>query len=319
MTDSKSNVERKTVLLVSKKHRKKPGKIRFRWACIPLLCIVLFGACASAPKYHSIERPVHFLPGSSQLIGKMNAGSNRKLFSEIAKGFLSAEGDTEQALQRAENVFFAYNISKDNRKIVSLIIQGKFPKSITTALIQKEEGWSKHEGEVPWWSNAETGMQIAVPERNMIFISTGLMGEMIARYVSVQPRSIVYEVLKEIEVSDLVLYLGDPASGFMEGLPVDTKKFPLSSLWFTLYRSGSDYYMSGVFMLNNKKQANAMAMLSKIFMVGWFRQHKLSSVDELKENMQIKALGDSVRISGISLDDSEVLRLLFSFLPEESF
>jgi hypothetical protein len=289
----------------------------------PIAAFLLF-SCASAPEFISEERPVHFLPASSQVLGKINAVSNEALFGEIIGVFLGGENtpgeaaELRKALGRTENVYFAYNRTKAGMKAdFSIIIQGRFPKGITESLIKKEEGWEKQSSDPVWYKNALTGLEFAVPEKGLIFFSTGLLEEMLLRFVSRRPADIAYEALKEFEVSDIVLYVGDPASGLLEGLPVDTGKFPLESIWFALFTSGFEYRLSGVFLLTDEKKAQAMAMLSKILMIGWFRQNKLGTMEELKEQLSIAAAGASVRISGVYLDDAEVLRLLFSFLPED--
>jgi hypothetical protein len=289
----------------------------------PVAAFLLF-SCASSPEFTSVERPVHFLPDSSQVLGKINAVSNEALFHEIISLFVGGENtpgeaaDLQKALGRTENVFFAYNRTQPGMKAdFSIIIQGRFPKGITESIIKKEEGWEKQSSAPAWYKNARTGLEFAVPEKGLIFFSTGLLEEMLLRFASRRPAGIAYEALKEFEVSDIVLYIGDPASGLLEGLPVDTGKFPLKSMWFTLFTSGFEYRLSGVFVLTDGKKAEAMAMLSKILMIGWFRQNKLGTMEELKEQLSIAAVGASVRISGMYLDDAEVLRLLFSFLPEE--
>ena len=284
---------------------------------------ILVLSCASAPEYVSVERPVHFLPADAQLIGKINAESNEVLFREIIGVFLSGgnfdgqEADLQKALSRTENVFFAFSRGQAGNSGFSIIIQGRFPRGITESLIKKEEGWEKQSSSPAWYRNTLSGLEFAVPERDMIFFSTGKLKEMLTRHAAGRPAAITYEALKEFEVSDIVLFLGNPASGLLEGLPVDTGKFPLSSMWFSLFKSQAGYRFSGVFLLSDEKKASAMAMLSKILMVGWFRQNKLGTMEQLKEQLEITPQGASVRITGIYLDPPAVLRLLFSFLPEE--
>lgn len=281
-----------------------------------LVIIFATASCATAPERQSLERPVHFLPSASIVLGKINAKENGELFNKIIETLLPEDTDIGKAFERTENVFFSYNTKGVDKKIISIVVQGRFPKGITKAFIKKGDGWEKRKGEVPWWHNTRNGMQVAVPEGNLIFLSGGLMPEMIERYLSGAPKKIDYEALKEIEVSDLVLYMSDPASGFIEGLPVDTGKFPLTSLWFTLFKRNESYLMSGVFVLTDEKQAKAMAMLSKIFMVGWFRQNKLSTIEALKETMKIEPVKSSVRMYGVYLDTEEVLRMILSLVPE---
>ena len=302
-------------------------------AAVTVFLSVLMLSCASAPEFVSVERPVHFLPDNPQMVGKMNAVSNEVLFSEIIGTFLSGgffnDGDMtdnlsgndeglQKALGRTENVFFAFNNPENGgERIFSLIIQGKFPRGITESMIKKEEGWEKQSSSPRWYKNTISGMEFAVPEKNMIFFSTGKLDEMLRRYTSGSRAQISYEALKEFEVSDIVLYVGNPASGLLKGMPVDTEKFPLSSMWFTLFQSRDMYRLSGVFLLSDEKKAKAMAMLSKILMVGWFRQNKLGTMEELKEQLVIAAAGASVRLSGVYLDSAEVMRLMFSFMPED--
>lgn len=296
----------------------KKRNVRAAAAAAAVIFIFLLFSCAGGPEVVSTERPVHFLPDDSQILGKIDTAANSELFTELILSLMPGEEELGRALERTENVYFTMHAGdSEGESLVSFIIQGKFPKGLTESAIKKAEGWERRKGIIPWWENSITGMQFSVPEKNLIFFSRGKLEEMLSHYFSGRIKPLSYEVLKELEVSDLVLYMGDPGAGLLKGLPVDTDKFPLKALWFTLFRDERGYRLSGVFLLSDEKQSKAMAMLSRIFMVGWFRQNKLGTMEELKESMEINAIGNSVRIGGIILDADEVLRLIFSFIPKE--
>ncbi len=318
------NAAMKSVSSISKKPntRKRVGIKRrtglLFFAAAAVCGVLLFSAagCRSTRAYIPERSMAGYLPQDSPIIGKIDVENNRELFTRIAGGFLGAEEELKPVFERTAAVLFAAEISGGGMLETFLIVQGDFPRGITSSIISGNDGWEKHfSGRMPWWENKTDKVQIAVPERGIIFVAPSGIERMLERYRNSLPAAFNREVLHEMEVSDLVIFLQKPAETLLGDFPVDLEKFPLKSLWFTMIKSMEQYDLFGAFLLGTEEEAKKMAMFSRILLVGWIRKNNLGDISKLKETLSVEPLGNYVRVSGLPLAPEAAERFIFSFFP----
>ena len=313
----------KSVSSISKKpNPRKGGGIKRRIGRLffaAAVCGVLFFSAAGcrSTKASIPERGMAgYLPQDSPIIGKIDVENNRELFTKIAAGFLEAEEELKSVFDRTDAVLFAAEISSGGMLEPFFIIQGDFPRGMTFSMISGDDGWEKNfYGRMPWWENKTDRLQIAVPEGGIIFVAPSGIERMLERYRDSIPAAFNSEVLHEMEVSDLVIFLQKPAETLVGDFPVDLEKFPLKSLWFTMVKSMEQYDLSGAFLLGTEEEAKMMAMFSRILLVGWIRKNNLGDISKLKGTLTVEPKGNYVRVSGIPLEPGAAERFLFSLLP----
>lgn len=292
------------------------GRLFFGAAAVCGVLLFTAAGCRTTRAYIPERSMAGYLPQDSPIIGKIDVENNRELFTEIAAGFLGAEEDLKSVFDRTAAVLFAAEMSGGGMLETFFIIRGDFPRGMTFSIISGNDGWEKHfSGRMPWWENKTDRMQIAVPERGIIFVAPSGIERMLERYRKSIPADFNSEVLHEMEVSDLVIFLQKPAQTLLGDFPVDLEKFPLKSLWFTMIKSMEQYDLSGAFLLGTKEEAKKMAMFSRILLVGWIRKNNMGDISKLKETLTVEPKDNYVRVSGIPLEPGAAERFIFSLFP----
>lgn len=311
----------KNATLILKKFNRRKKGLHILFTAAVLFGLFFAAGCKSTETFVSERSLFGYLPQESSITGKIDIENNRELFTRIVAGLLGAEEELTPLFDRTAAVLFAAELSHNKVINTYFIIQGNFPRGITSSIISSDEKWEKNfYGTIPWWENKEEQIQIAVPARGIIFAaSEGTEGEgiegMLERYRDPFPPAVNREVLHEMEVSDFVLYLRDPAETLLGDFPIDLEKFPLDSMWFTMLQSQNIYHLSGAFLLGTAEEAKKMAMFTRILLVGWIRKNDLGEMGKLKETLMVQPRGNYVRISGITFDQGAAERFILSLLP----
>jgi len=197
---------------------------------------------------------IGMLPPESYIIVKVDMQSNRKTLEKL---FISLDNEKEEKILRriVEKTDFIYaslsspenKISGEERPELSLVAIGSYPKAAINCNLSGDKEWGKGEKGEIWWQHKTTGFQVAVPQKHLLLLSTGKVEGMLARTGGERNYNIPEEVEKELEVSDIVLYMPEPGGVKMSGVSADIGNLPIKDFWITLLLVNEEYIGSGVF------------------------------------------------------------------------
>ncbi len=307
----------KRVLLPLKRHSHGKGRGRnaVSAAAALFLALSLF-SCATAPKEAPALKALGLLPGNALVTGKIEAADNLELIDEVLGRTVLGNEELQRILGRTETLFFSMDETGSGKTVLYGVLIGDFPKNFTTSVIAAEEGWEKQWGKTPYWEHRVTGAQIAVPQGRIVLFSTGDIERLIGNYRNGAAPDMVYEAAREFGISDLVLYITAPSRFLLSGFPLDPEQFPMKKLWFSLLRIKDDYYLDGVFILDTEENAQRMALLSRILIVGWIKQHGLADLKEIKNTLTIETERTYVRLSGIRMNLGGAASFIDILIPD---
>lgn len=291
--------------------KRTPLTLLFFAAALP---VFLLGSCASAPERLTPEGWVDLLPAGTDVIVKADVNRTGPLAESLLALFLPGEEQAKNRnilVERTETLYAGIEMNPLEPPRLNAVALGRYPKSAVTGGLGRDPRWVRTKYTVDWWSNLDTGMELSIPKPGLILVSQGRVAGMIdASLRGPGQDRLIREIEEEFKVSDLVAYMPDPAAILAEKLPIDPKKFPLRAMWFTAMRLGSEFRIYGVFATTEEKSARKLAAVAKLLIVGWMRSNGLLDITSLRENLDVTADGEYVRISGLFLDDEEMLRLI---------
>mgnify|MGYP006294148821 CR=1 FL=1 len=279
-----------------------------------ILLLLLLGSCASAPDRVTSEGWVDLLPADADVIMKADVSRTGPLAESLLALFLSGEEQARNRnilVERTESLYAGIEMNPLKPPRLNAVALGRYPKSAVTGGLKRDPRWVRTKYTVDWWSNLDTGMELSIPEPGLILVSQGSITGMIDASLNGPGKDrLIREIEEEFKVSDLVAYIPEPGAILAEKLPIDPKKFPLRSMWFTALRIEEEFRIYGTFAVSDEKNARKLAAVAKLLIVGWIRSNGLLDITSLRENLEVSADGGYVRISGLFLDDEEMLRLI---------
>jgi hypothetical protein len=279
-----------------------------------VLAALLFGSCATAPEGVGPGEWVDLLPEGTDVIVKAEVSRTGPLAESLLALFLPGDEQAKNRnilAERTETIYAGIEMNPLGPPRLNAVALGRYPKSAVRGGLKRDPRWVRTKYTVDWWSNLDTGMELSIPEPGLILVSRGgITGMIDASLKGPGEDRLIREVEEELEVSDLLAYIPDPGAILAEKLPLDPKKFPLRSMWFTALRIEGEFRIYGVFATSDEKIARKLSAVAKLLIVGWMRTNGLLDIASLRENLKVGADGPYVRISGLYLDDEEMLRLI---------
>ncbi|MEW5814364.1 MAG: hypothetical protein AB1798_03075 [Spirochaetota bacterium] len=275
-----------------------------------LAAIFLLFGCASVPRLPPFEESIDFLPDDCSMYLKIDVRKNTNI---VKKLLVSAMGESllEFALKRTDTFFAGLKLSGNGNSIFYLVARGNYPKGALELKLGSDKNWKKVKGLLQFWNNSNTGIELAIPQSGMIWVTNESVEKIGQRYQGHSRIKMPEELRREFGVSDIVLFIPKPGKETLLQLPVDSGQFPLKAVWFTfLHTRGEFYTVYGVFEMASEKDAVLLAGLSKLMLVVWMRKEGIGDIKTLPRSVEIKVDGNYVRIGGIVLAEDDLYKII---------
>ncbi len=318
-------------------------------SCIPILLLLLAG-CATAVKQLPGEYYIGMMPEESSYLLKIDVRNNRSLTELLLQPSLNGEALPSQLVDRISNAYMAVQPASSSASspfaapVISLTATGQFPTGIISTNLDRENEWEKRSNHITYWYNKKLLLELALPERNLLCLSTKNVGAMVDRYNKRKTMRIPEEVRREFDISDVVVYIPDPgadmlAQGGGAGAVGFNADLPIDAVWITLFSPVEDtkrsetaqnsnhaelsYDVALVFKVADPSKTKQLTLISRLFIVAWMKQADIGDISTLREKISITAGGDHVRIEGLELTVAEIAKGIGSLpfgpaVPESS-
>ena len=272
--------------------------------------LLLLASCATLPPPRSSEEMLGALPPESTFFASVNVDPDSELMLAVLDRAGLKSRTVEQFWERTERLFAAVQLSPAGPPAISAISMGSYPLSLIRFQLNTSKEWKKVKSDTVYWQHRQENLQIAVPERNLILISSGSMERILHRLKNPLPMPIPGEVIEAMESSSLVIYFPVlPTTAEMQNLPIQT-------VWLSLLRNrDSDqdgglesYDLKAVFFLSEEKNPRILAMLFRLLVMIMMRSAEIDNVASRLKAMEITVDEASVRLSGLNLSVEELLR-----------
>lgn len=163
-----------------------------------VLVLLFFAGCKTVPSAAEMADPVDFLPDDADIYFRIDASENQTLLNAIVEKYVPAmaESDRQKLINMLHTVYVAQNTET---KQIFVAAKGSFP-SFKSLAFTKKNGWKEVKNNMSWNVPGDTsgkrikasyiqyihesGMEIAFPEKNLVFFSNGSIIRMQDKHVS---------------------------------------------------------------------------------------------------------------------------------------
>lgn len=162
-----------------------------------VLVLLFFAGCKTVPSATTMADPVDFLPDDADIYFRIDARENIQLLNAIVEKYIPAmeESDRLKLISMLETVYVAQNSAVKQTFVVA---KGSFP-SLKSLAFTKKNGWKEIKNNMSWIVPGDTsgkrrkaiyvqyvhesGLEIAFPEKNLVFFSNGSIIKMQDKHV----------------------------------------------------------------------------------------------------------------------------------------
>lgn len=152
-----------------------------------VLVLLFFAGCKTVPSAARMADPVDFLPRDADIYFRIDTSENASLVNAVVGKFVPdmAESDRKKLIDMLHMVYVAQN---SETKQIFVAATGDFP-SLKSLAFTKKNGWKEQKNNLSWTEPGDTsgkrikvsyvqyihesGMEIAFPEKNLVFFSNG--------------------------------------------------------------------------------------------------------------------------------------------------
>ncbi len=293
---------------------------------ISLSILLFLSACATLPPRRTPAETVQFLPAGGMFYFFLNPSTDyQTLWESILEKISPAEDghDLSPLLERTESIYGTVGTGEEGKRYLYTVFTGRFPSSLIGLNLGKENDWTKmkvaqRERRTPrsYWASAETGMEISLPERGLIFISNGDILSLLRLYGgepgSSEPARLSVPVLSDMMAAGFSAYFPD----FQNALISDVvgKKLPVRDLLLGVYRESDAYMIQAVFTLNSEESMRVFNMALRLVLIYLLKETGVEDAVQKLGALEIEQDGLKLTVRGLAFNETELAVFLEYFL-----
>ena len=173
--------------------------IRFSGLLQYLVLLVFFASCKSLPEERAPAELMEILPQEENLYLWVVTEPMRPLINDLLTALVAEEdlGGLDQLLDQSRQISGSLDFSaavmasdtSDTDSVGMIPIQGlnaalsgEFKRSLIRMALNSNRDWEGKRGESGRWSESDSGLQVAIPDRSILLVSSGSIEELQNRY-----------------------------------------------------------------------------------------------------------------------------------------
>jgi hypothetical protein len=293
---------------------------------ISLSILLFLSACATLPPRRTPAETVQFLPAGGMLYFFLDPSTDyQTLWESILEKISPAEDghDLSPLLERTESIYGSVGTGEEGKRYLYTVFTGRFPSSLIGLNLGKENDWMKikvapRERRTPrsYWSSAETGMEISLPDRNLIFISNGDILSLLRLYGGEsgpsEPARLSAPVLRDMMAAGFSAYFPDFQNALISN--VVGKKLPVRDLLLGVYRESDAYLIRAVFTLNSEESMRVFNMALRFALIYLLKETGMEGAVQKLGALEIEQDGLKLTVRGLAFTEAELAMFLEYFL-----
>ena len=293
-----------------------------------VLLALILASCATLPPSRGTSQWIGVLPPASpeSVYASINPSSSRLLIEILAR---TAGAQTEQLERITTGIHRALaqiRFCPGEPLSFSLIALGEVPPTSVALQLNLDPAWQRvllskfpdrgftgsHWSYRTYWRNAASGLEIAAPQRGVLFVAGGAPSAaalMLRRLQSPGVDPLPPEAAQDLEAADIFLYFPDPA-GFLP------HQLPIRQIWISAVAEQEIYDLQAVFLLSEVENLRAVELLLRLMLTLWLRTAEVEDPVKILKNAEIHVEQGSARIDSLSLTSPEIASFFQALLPE---
>jgi len=293
------------------------GKKTIKTAAV-LLTLLILGSCATLPPERPADEWFAVLPDSSTFYLILNFDTAEALFREILiEADLEEEADNS-LLKRTTKVFGAVELKPGSTPVISLLALGRYPRLAAKLQLSLSKSWKKVSSPETYWQHSVENIQVAIPQKNVLLISTGAIHVLLEGIKEPAPFFLPTGVKGDLELADALVYFPElPGSGG-SGKEAQLPDLPIREVW--IFSRGEDkvHELTASFNLSEVKNARILEALFRLLLTMWLRETEVENLAGRLQSVEVRVEEKMVRITGLFFSTPELSRFFGELISQSS-
>jgi hypothetical protein len=279
-------------------------------ASLSLIAVV---SCTTVPE-RPTEQWLGVLPDSGTLYLSMSvppsAASLKKVFTDAGPAF----ADLGSIVDMTKRLYASVSFIPDQSPRFSAVALGNYPSFFVGMRLGTSADWKgKNSAAGSWFENSKAGLQVSVPADSVLVASTGDIETLLPRLAGSPAMSVPAEVARDMEQSDIVVYLPELPSSVLEKAE-GAMRIPVKQVWMRAMKTEGGYIVGGTAVTETEKDAKLLSVLMKFALVAWLRSQKIEGSADRLSGVTVKAQGAGLALSGLFFTDAEIAPVILSLV-----
>jgi hypothetical protein len=284
--------------------------------------IAVLAGCATRPAAGPIPPESHLLTDYTTWFAA-DVAANRPLIRSILS---ELEDDMGDVADRTDRIVGGMRITPrlvplgppQMSREFSAVAVGRFPPGAVQAALRADRSFervvTRADGRSGvYFQHRDGPLQLSVPARDLMYLSTGRMLEMFAERppAELELDPDIYRTLRTVghpgEPAAVIIF-SDPGVELLSSLGVDAPALPLTRIGLSLWNRDDRLELGGSLVLRSERDAALFGRISRLFIVIFVRALGLESAAAQQAMVQVD--GATVRFSGIPIESDEIVDLV---------
>jgi len=285
-------------------------------AAAVLLTLIILGSCATLPPERPADEWFAVLPESSTFYLILNFDTTETLLREILIEAGLEEGADNSLFKRTSRVFGAVELKPGSAPVISLLALGRYPRLAAKLQLCLSKSWKKVSSPETYWQHSVENIQIAIPQKNVLLISTGAILALLEAINEPAPFFLPAGVKGDLELADALVYFPElPGSG-SGGKEAQLPDLPIREVW--IFSRGEDevHELTASFNLSEVKNARILEALFRLLLTMWLRETEVENLAARLQSVEVRVEDKMVRITGLFFSTTELSRSFAALIEE---
>lgn len=283
-----------------------------------LLTLIILGSCATLPPERPADEWFAVLPDSSTFYMVLNFDTAEALFREILIEVDLEEGAENSLFKRTSKVFGAVELKPGSTPAVSLLAVGRYPRLMAKLQLNLSKSWKKVSTPETYWQHSIENIQVAIPQKNVLLISTGAIHALLAGIKEPAPFFVPTGVKGDLKLADALVYFPVLPGGGGTGKESQLTDLPIREVWVFSRGEGEVHEVTASFNLSEVKNARILEALFRLLLTMWLRETEVENLAARLQSVEVRVEDKMVRITGLFFSTPELSRFFGALISQST-
>ena len=292
----------------------RPG---FRAARLPAACcavLLTLASCATVPQRPSSEW-LGVLPADATMYVSLSVSGSADLIKKALNTAGPGLQDVNTLLGMTKRLVCSVTLAKGTPARFAVVALGGYPGGIIGMRLSGNKEWTQKKGPSgPHWEWTKPGIQMSIPNNGILLASNGDIDSLLAHWAAPLPLALPPEVARDMERTDLVLYMPELPGGLQQSAAQNGVHIPVHEVWLNAVKVKGGYVLSGTANTSSGQEAELLTLILRLGLVGWMRSENLPDTAERLKTISVSASGSQVKLVGLRFSDDEMFPFFLSLL-----
>lgn len=281
-----------------------------------LFSLLILGSCATLPPERPADEWFAVLPERSTFYLVLDFSTAETLLREILIEADMEEQADNSFFKRTSKVFGAVELRPGSAPVISLLALGRYPCLAAKLQLSLSKSWRKVNSPETYWQHSFENIQVAIPRKNMLLISTGAILELIERIKEPAPFFLPAGVKGDLKLAHALVYFPVLPGGGDAGKEAQLDNLPIREVW--IFSRGEDevHELTASFNLSEVKNPRILEALFRLLLTMWLRETEVENLAARLQSVEVRVEDKMVRITGLFFSTTELSRSFAALIEE---